>query len=115
MDPGGRPLREVHDIGTRLWREARAWLDIARVQGPMDCIRALRDTIGVRRLLFGSNLPFILAQSPIMELGDARLTESEEADVRYRNAEAAPGHHLRDDRVVDDFARQADAMTAQDG
>jgi predicted TIM-barrel fold metal-dependent hydrolase len=91
---GGR-YREVHEIGTRLWREARAWLDIARVQGPMDGIRALRDAIGVRRLLYGSNLPFILAQSPIMELGDARLTASEEADVRYRNAEAALGIDLR--------------------
>jgi predicted TIM-barrel fold metal-dependent hydrolase len=87
---GGR-YRDVHDIGTRLWREARAWFDIARVQGPMDCLRALRDTIGARRLLYGSNLPFILAQSPIMELGDARLTAPEDADVRYRNAAAALG------------------------
>jgi hypothetical protein len=77
---GGR-YRDIHDIGTRLWREARAWFDIARVQGPMECLRVLRHAIGLRRLLYGSNLPFILAQSPIMELGDARLTASEDAGI----------------------------------
>jgi uncharacterized protein len=87
---GGR-YREVQAIGTHLWGEARAWLDIARVQGPMDCIRSLRDTIGAHRLLFGTNLPFLLAESPIMELADARLSESEDADVRHRNAAAALG------------------------
>ena len=57
----------------------------------MDCIRSLRDEVGVHRLLFGSNLPFIVPESPIMELADARLPESEDADVRYRNATAALG------------------------
>ena len=87
---GGR-YREVRGIGKRLGRETRAWFDIARVQGPMDCIRSLRDEVGVHRLLFGSNLPFIVPESPIMELADARLPESEDADVRYRNATAALG------------------------
>ena len=82
---GGR-YREVQEIGRRLWRDARVWFDIARVQGPMDCLRSLRDAVGVHRLLFGTNLPFIVPQSPIMELGDARLPETEDADVRYRNA-----------------------------
>jgi predicted TIM-barrel fold metal-dependent hydrolase len=57
----------------------------------MDCIRALRDTAGVARLLFGTDLPFILAESPIMELGDARLPAEEDAAIRYRNAAAALG------------------------
>jgi predicted TIM-barrel fold metal-dependent hydrolase len=87
---GGR-FREVQEIGKRLWCDARAWFDIARVQGPMDCIRSLRDKIGTHRLLFGSNLPFIVPESPIMELGDARLSKAEDADVRYRNATAALG------------------------
>ena len=69
----------------------RVWFDIARVQGPMDCIRSLRDTVGTRRLLFGSNLPFIVPESPIMELGDARLSDDEDAAVRYRNAVDALG------------------------
>jgi uncharacterized protein len=87
---GGR-YREVRSIGTQLWSGARAWFDIARVQGPMDCIRSLCDTIGVHRLLFGTNLPFILAESPIMELGDAQLSDAEDQDVRYRSAATALG------------------------
>jgi predicted TIM-barrel fold metal-dependent hydrolase len=87
---GGR-YREVREIGTHLWRDARAWFDIARVQGPMDCIRSLRDAIGTHRLLFGTNLPFIVPECPIMELADARLPAAEDADVRYRNAGAALG------------------------
>lgn len=87
---GGR-LSEIQGIGRRLGRDSRAWFDIARVQGPMDGIRALRETIGVSRLLFGTDLPFILAESPIMELGDARLPPEEDAAVRYRNAAAALG------------------------
>ena len=87
---GGR-YREVQGIGKRLGRETRAWLDIARVQGPMDCIRSLCDEVGAGRLLFGTNLPFLYPQSPIMELADARLPESEDADVRFRNAGAALG------------------------
>ena len=90
MVTGGR-YREVREIGTRLWRDARVWFDIARVQGPMDCIRSLRDSVGTHRLLFGSNLPFIVPECPIMELADARLPESEDAGVRYRNAAAALG------------------------
>ena len=87
---GGR-FREVQAIGRRLPRDARVWLDVARVQGPMDGLRALRDDVGVHRLLFGTNLPFVVPESPIMELGDARLPEDEEAAVRYRNATAALG------------------------
>jgi len=87
---GGR-YREVREIGTRLWREARVWFDIARVQGPMDCIRSLRDDVGIHRLLFGTNLPFIVPQSPIMELADARLSPEEDAALRYHNAASALG------------------------
>ena len=87
---GGRH-GEIRAIGTRVWREARVWFDIARVQGPMDGIRSLRDAIGIHRLLFGTGLPFIVPESPIMELGDARLPEAEDAAVRYRNATAAFG------------------------
>lgn len=87
---GGR-FPDVRAIGTRLARDARVWFDIARVQGPIDCLRTLRDDVGVHRLLFGTNLPFIAPQSPIMELGDARLSEAEDAAVRYGNAAAALG------------------------
>jgi predicted TIM-barrel fold metal-dependent hydrolase len=57
----------------------------------MDGIRSLRESVGVPRLLFGTDLPFILAESPIMELGDARLSDEEDAAIRYRSAAAALG------------------------
>ena len=81
----------MQTIGTRVPRDTRVWFDIARVQGPMDCLRLLRDTVGVHRLLFGTNLPFIVPESPIMELGDARLPDQEDEAVRYRNAGVALG------------------------
>jgi predicted TIM-barrel fold metal-dependent hydrolase len=87
---GGR-FREAHRIGSGLPPGARVWFDIARVQGPMDGLRALRDDVGVERLLFGTNLPFIVPQSPIMELADARLPAQEDAAVRWGNATAALG------------------------
>lgn len=87
---GGR-FREVQAIGTRIPRGARAWFDIARVQGPMDGLRALRDDVGLHRLLFGTALPFIVPESPIMELADARLPAAEDAAVRCGNATAALG------------------------
>ena len=85
---GGR-TGDISAIGKRLWREARAWFDIARVQGPIDGIRALRAAVGTSRLLFGTDLPFIYAESPIMELGDARLSPEEDAAIRCGNAAAA--------------------------
>jgi predicted TIM-barrel fold metal-dependent hydrolase len=61
------------------------------VQSPMDCVAALRDKVGIQRLVFGSNLPFIVPESPIMEIADARLSEEEDAAIRFKNAEAAFG------------------------
>jgi predicted TIM-barrel fold metal-dependent hydrolase len=87
---GGR-LGEIRAIGTRLPPDARVWLDIARVQGPMDGIRSLVQSVGIRRLLFGTNLPFTVPESPIMELGDARLPDEQDEAIRYRNAGEALG------------------------
>ena len=87
---GGR-FRVVQTVAARLPGAARVWFDIARVQGPMDCLRRLRDTVGVHRLLFGTNLPFVVPESPVMEPADARLPAAEDAAVRYGNAEAALG------------------------
>ena len=57
----------------------------------MDGLRALRDDVGLHRLLFGTALPFIVPESPIMELADARLPAAEDAAVRCGNATAALG------------------------
>lgn len=87
---GGR-FREVQVIGSAVSPEARVWLDISRVQGPIDCIPMLRDSVGASRLLFGSNMPFVIPEAPILELGDARLSDEEDAAVRHGNAYEAFG------------------------
>jgi predicted TIM-barrel fold metal-dependent hydrolase len=52
----------------------------------MDGLRRRRDTVGVQRLLFGTDLPFVVPESPLVEPADARLPEAEDAAVRYGNA-----------------------------
>ncbi|HEV2122531.1 MAG TPA: amidohydrolase family protein [Chloroflexota bacterium] len=84
-------FREVQVIGSAVPPEARVWLDISRVQGPIDCIPLLCDSVGARRLLFGSNMPFVIPEAPILELGDARLSDEEDAAVRHGNAHDAFG------------------------
>jgi predicted TIM-barrel fold metal-dependent hydrolase len=69
----------------------RAWFDIARVQGPVDCVRLLCDQVGAGRLLFGTNAPLHVPESPIMELADARLPAEDDAAIRRDNARAALG------------------------
>ena len=66
----------------------------------MDCLRRLRDDVGVHRLLFGTNLPFIVPESPIMELGDARLPADEDAAVRYGKQLVALSSSTTSDRVA---------------
>ena len=78
-------------IARQLPPEARVWFELSRVQGPIDGIRHLRDQLGIDRLLFGTNLPLHVAESPIMELADARLSPDEDAAVRYGNAARALG------------------------
>ena len=78
-------------IGQQLPPGARVWFDIARVQGPVDCLRSLRGALGAGRLLFGTNQPLHVAASPILELADAHLDPAEDAAVRYANARAALG------------------------
>jgi predicted TIM-barrel fold metal-dependent hydrolase len=78
-------------IARQLPPDARVWFELSRVQGPIDGIPMLRDRIGVDRLLFGTNLPLHVAESPIVELADAWLSPDEDAAVRYGNARQALG------------------------
>lgn len=81
----------VSAIGRQVPAGARVWFELARVQGPVDCIRTLHEQIGVQRLVFGTNQPLHIPQSPLMELADARLAPAEDEAVRWRNAQAAFG------------------------
>jgi hypothetical protein len=57
----------------------------------VDGLRRLRDTVGVHRHLFGTNLPFVVAESPVTELAGSRLPAAEGAAVRSGYAGAMPG------------------------
>ena len=80
---------QITAICKQLPEDAQAWFDIARVQGPLECVRLLRDQVSARRLVFGTNLPLHVPHSPIMELADARLSPEEDAVIRSGNARTA--------------------------
>ncbi len=82
---------QARAIGADVPAEARVWFDLARVQGPIDCVRLLCDQLGAHRLVFGTNLPLHVPHSPILELADARLTPDVDAAVRAGNARTAFG------------------------
>jgi predicted TIM-barrel fold metal-dependent hydrolase len=87
---GGR-FAEAQAIGSALPAGARVWLELSRVQGPIDGIPALCRSAGVDRLLFGTNAPLHVPEAAVMELADARLPAEDDAAVRYRNAAEAFG------------------------
>ena len=70
---------QIQALCKRLPETAPVWFDIARVQGPIDALRTLAAApgVGVRRLVFGTNLPFLVPESPVMELADARFSVEE--------------------------------------
>jgi predicted TIM-barrel fold metal-dependent hydrolase len=78
-------------VGTRVAPDARVWIDLSRVHGPVDSIPTLCAQVGSGRLLFGTNLPLHLAQSAVLELADARLTPEHDAAIRFGNAADALG------------------------
>ena len=82
---------QITAICKQLPEDGQVWFDIARVQGPLDCVRLLRDQVSARRLVFGTNLPLHVPHSPIMELADARLSPEEDAVIRSGNARTALG------------------------
>jgi|GEM_PF-132023 len=81
----------VQSIGRELSPEARVWFDLSRVQGPIDDVRTLAAEVGAHRLLFGTNLPLHIAESPMLSLADAQLPPEDDAAIRYGNARAALG------------------------
>jgi len=84
---------QIRTVCERLSADAQVWFDVARVQGPVDALRTLAAApgVGVGRLLFGTNMPLLVPESPLMELADARLTSDEERALGRGNALAAFG------------------------
>lgn len=82
---------QILAVGTQVPAEAHVWFDISRVQGPIDGIPILSERLGSRRLLFGTNLPLHVPESPVLELADAHLPPDEDAAIRHGNARQALG------------------------
>ena len=87
----GATASQIASTAKLLNPAARCWFDVSRVQGPVDSIRMLRERVGVGRLVFGTNLPLHVCESPIMELADAHLPPEEDAAVRLGNGHDAFG------------------------
>jgi hypothetical protein len=84
---------QIQAIAKRLPETAPVWFDVARVQGPIDALRTLAAApgVGTRRLVFGTNLPLLVPESPIMELADARFSPDDAAAIARANAETLFG------------------------
>jgi predicted TIM-barrel fold metal-dependent hydrolase len=81
---------QILSLAKQLPAQARVWLDIARVQGPIDCLPQLRDApgVGAQRLLFGTNLPLHVPEAPLLELLDARYSPEDDTAIRRGNAQS---------------------------
>ena len=79
---------QIQSIAKRLPAAAPVWFDVARVQGPVDALRTLAAApgVGLKRLVFGTNLPFLVPESPLMELADARYSDDEAHAIARGNA-----------------------------
>ena len=87
----GATAAQIASTARLLGAAAQCRFDISRVQGPVDSVRMLHERVGVERLVFGTNLPLHVCESPIMELADAHLPADEDAAVRFGNAHQAFG------------------------
>ena len=82
---------QIQAVCKRVGAAARVWFDVARVQGPVDALRTLAAApgVGVSRLVFGTNMPLLVPESPVMELADARFTPDDAQAIARGNALAA--------------------------
>ena len=75
-----------------LWRELadhrppEVVFDLALVQGPLDECALLVESVGADRLVFGTNLPLTIAESPLLALQYADLPEAVKAQICRGNA-----------------------------
>lgn len=75
-----------------LWRELAAHqppevvFDLALAQGPLDECALLVESVGADRLVFGTNLPLTIAESPLLALQYADLSDAVKAQLCHDNA-----------------------------
>jgi len=66
------------------------WVDISHIDG-LACLRRAITAVGANNLLFATNWPFFYARANTLKLGEAELTETEEALLTECNAAEALG------------------------
>ena len=66
----------------------RVGVSVLSGAGFLDALRTLAAApgVGLERLVFGTNLPFLIPESPLMELADARFTPKEASAIARVNA-----------------------------
>ncbi len=79
---------QITSLGKQMSPNAKVWFDLARVQGPIDGFRILRDApgVGAARLVFGTNAPLHNPEAPLRELADARFVPADAEAVGRGNA-----------------------------
>ena len=75
-----------------LWRDVATYkplevaFDLSLVQGPLDECAQLVESVGAGRLVFGTNLPLTIAESPLLALQYADLPDAVKAPLCRDNA-----------------------------
>ena len=75
-----------------LWRELAVHeppeivFDLSLVQGPLDECALLVESVGADRLVFGTNLPLTIAESPLLALRYADLPDTVKTQLCRDNA-----------------------------
>jgi hypothetical protein len=79
---------QIVSLGRQLPSGAKVWFDLARVQGPIDGLRLVRDAsgVGIGRMVFGTSAPLHEPEAPLRELADARFSAQENEAMGRANA-----------------------------
>lgn len=67
------------------------YAELSWIKGPLNATEDLVEKVGSGQLLFGSHLPFLMAQTAVAKVNEAFISKEQKADILWRNAERALG------------------------
>jgi predicted TIM-barrel fold metal-dependent hydrolase len=67
------------------------YAELSWIKGPLNATEDLVQKVGSQQLLFGSHLPFLMAQTALAKVREAFISDEQKADILYRNAERVLG------------------------
>lgn len=67
------------------------YAELSWIKGPLNATEDLVEKVGSRQLLFGSHLPFSMAQTALAKVREAFISDEQKADLLWRNAEGVLG------------------------